>query len=99
MKSNDATAPCQCAAHPSGAPEDLAPSQRDGAGFGGAVLSAFHRAAATARLMIGVPDYEAYRAHRAKMHPGEAVMDYEDFFRERQASRYGANGGKISRCC
>ena len=53
----------------------------------------------TARLMVGVPDYEAYAAHRAKMHPGEPVMSREDFFRERQASRYGVNGGKISRCC
>lgn len=53
----------------------------------------------TARLMVGVPDYEVYVAHRKKMHPGEPVMSFEDFFRERQASRYGANGGKISRCC
>ena len=55
--------------------------------------------ATTARLMVGVPDYETYVAHRQKMHPGEPVMNYEDFFRERQASRYGVNGGKISRCC
>ena len=53
----------------------------------------------TARLMVGVPDYEAYVAHRNSLHPGEPVMNYEDFFRERQASRYGVNGGKISRCC
>ena len=53
----------------------------------------------TARLMVGVPDYEAYVAHRKAQHPGDAVMSREDFFRERQASRYGANGGKISRCC
>lgn len=55
--------------------------------------------AKTARLMIGVPDYDTYVAHRREMHPGEPVMSYEAFFRERQASRYGANGGKISRCC
>ncbi len=53
----------------------------------------------TARLMVGVPDYDAYVAHRQAQHPGEAIMSYDDFFRERQASRYGANGGKISRCC
>jgi uncharacterized short protein YbdD (DUF466 family) len=53
----------------------------------------------TARLMVGIPDYDAYVAHRRDTHPGEPVMTYEDFFRERQASRYGANGGKISRCC
>lgn len=55
--------------------------------------------AKTARLMIGVPDYEAYVAHRRQAHPGEPVMTYGEFFRERQASRYGENGGKISRCC
>ncbi|AGK58599.1 hypothetical protein HYPDE_34638 [Hyphomicrobium denitrificans 1NES1] len=55
--------------------------------------------ARTARLMVGVPDYEAYVAHRRQVHPGEPVMTYEDFFRERQSSRYGENGGKISRCC
>jgi uncharacterized short protein YbdD (DUF466 family) len=53
----------------------------------------------SARLMIGVPDYDAYVAHRNRVHPGEPVMSYEQFFRERQASRYGENGGKISRCC
>lgn len=55
--------------------------------------------AKTARLMVGVPDYESYVAHRRQVHPGEPVMTYEEFFRERQSSRYGENGGKISRCC
>jgi uncharacterized short protein YbdD (DUF466 family) len=55
--------------------------------------------ARTARLMVGVPDYEAYVARRRLVHPGEPVMTYEEFFRERQASRYGENGGKVSRCC
>ncbi len=55
--------------------------------------------ARTARLMVGVPDYDAYVAHRATHHPNEPAMSYEDFFRERQASRYGAAGGRISRCC
>ena len=53
----------------------------------------------TARLMVGVPDYDAYVTHRQHAHPGEPVMSHDEFFRERQASRYGANGGKISRCC
>jgi uncharacterized short protein YbdD (DUF466 family) len=53
----------------------------------------------TARLMIGVPDYETYVAHRNANHPGEPVMTYAEFFRERQDARYGAKGGKISRCC
>lgn len=53
----------------------------------------------TARLMVGVPDYEAYVAHRIAHHPGEPVMTFEEFFRERQSSRYGTSSGKISRCC
>ena len=53
----------------------------------------------TARLMVGMPDYETYVAHRRCAHPGEPVMSYEDFFRERQANRYGEGSGKISRCC
>lgn len=59
----------------------------------------YRQFARTARLMIGVPDYEAYVAHRKAQHPGEPVMTYAEFFRERQDSRYGAKGGKISRCC
>ena len=58
-----------------------------------------HGIARAARLMVGVPDYDAYVAHRRHAHPGEPVMSYDDFFRERQASRYGENGAKISRCC
>jgi uncharacterized short protein YbdD (DUF466 family) len=53
----------------------------------------------TARLMVGVPDYDSYVAHRKAQHSGDPIMSREDFFRERQANRYGANGGKISRCC
>ncbi len=55
--------------------------------------------ARTARLMVGVPDYDDYAAHRREAHPGEPVMSYEDFFRERQANRYGQGSGKINRCC
>lgn len=53
----------------------------------------------TARLMVGIPDYDAYVAHRRSAHPGEPIMSYEVFFRERQASRYGEGSGKINRCC
>ncbi|MET0431255.1 MAG: YbdD/YjiX family protein [Hyphomicrobium sp.] len=55
--------------------------------------------ARTARLMVGLPDYDAYVAHRRRTHPGEPIMSYEDFFRERQASRYDVSDGKIGRCC
>ena len=52
----------------------------------------------TANLMVGQPDYDTYAAHRAATHPGETVMTREEFFRERQARRYGAGGGGL-RCC
>ncbi|MFO1105492.1 MAG: CstA-like transporter-associated (seleno)protein [Amaricoccus sp.] len=55
-----------------------------------------------ARLMIGVPDYDAYVAHRRAAHPGEPVMTYAEFFRERQAARYGegaAGSARGFRCC
>ena len=52
-----------------------------------------------ARLMVGVPDYDAYVDHRRAVHPGEPVMTYAEFFRERQTRRYGGGGGQIGRCC
>ncbi len=48
------------------------------------------------RLMVGVPEYDAYVEHMANAHPDRPVMSYEKFFRERQEARYG---GKVSRCC
>jgi uncharacterized short protein YbdD (DUF466 family) len=51
----------------------------------------------TARLMVGIPDYETYLAHRRARHPGEPVMSYEEFFRERQTSRYA--GSRMRGCC
>ncbi|MBI1180142.1 MAG: putative selenoprotein [Alphaproteobacteria bacterium] len=53
----------------------------------------------TARLMVGLPDYDLYVLHRRTHHPGEPVMTREEFFRERQESRYGAGDGRINRCC
>jgi uncharacterized short protein YbdD (DUF466 family) len=52
----------------------------------------------TARLMIGLPDYDNYLNHRQANHPDQPVMSYEEFFRERQEARYGANGRTI-KCC
>lgn len=48
------------------------------------------------RLMVGLPDYQAYVAHMAAQHPDRPAMTYEEFFRERQEARYG---GKVGRCC
>lgn len=50
------------------------------------------------RLMVGVPGYDIYVTHMRVKHPGQPIMSYEKFFRERQEARYGGNG-KISRCC
>jgi len=52
----------------------------------------------TARLMVGVPDYETYVAHVARTHPGQAPMSYAEFFKDRQDARFGAKGGGF-RCC
>lgn len=52
-----------------------------------------------ARLMVGFPDYDAYVAHMARTHPGQAAMSYAEFFQERQRARYGEDGRKGFRCC
>jgi len=53
----------------------------------------------TARLMVGVPDYQTYVEHRRMHHPGEPVMTYEAFFRERQNARYAVDKGRFRGCC
>lgn len=56
-------------------------------------------AARTARLMVGVPDYQNYVEHRKAFHPNEPIMTYEQFFRERQDARYACGKGKFRGCC
>ena len=56
----------------------------------------WHRAVQTARLLIGVPDYDTYVEHMRLRHPGLPVMSYEQFFDERMQARYRGGGG---RCC
>jgi len=53
----------------------------------------------TARLMIGVPDYETYVAHRRANHPDQPIMTYVEFFRERQQVRYATTKGRFRGCC
>jgi uncharacterized short protein YbdD (DUF466 family) len=53
----------------------------------------------TARLMVGVPDYKTYVEHRRMTHPGEPIMSYEEFFRERQKARYEVGKGRFRGCC
>ncbi len=52
----------------------------------------------TARLMVGLPDYDNYLNHMQVNHTDQPVMSYEEFFRERQDARYGGNG-RIAKCC
>jgi len=55
--------------------------------------------ARTARLMIGVPDYETYVRHRRANHAGMPIMTYEEFFVERQEARYAVGKGRFRGCC
>ncbi len=56
------------------------------------------RVAQTLRLMIGLPDYDAYVEHTRRAHPDRPVMSYEAFFRDRQEARYGGKG-RVGHCC
>ena len=55
--------------------------------------------ARAARLMVGLPDYETYSAHRRAVHPNEPVMSRSEFHRERTERRYGGGPDRIGRCC
>ena len=46
----------------------------------------------TARLMVGVPEYDTYVAHLRRHHPDRPVMTYREFFNDRQRARFGGNG-------
>ena len=74
-------------------PEGAAPD----AGVIARLHAAWKKAAETANLAVGVPDYDRYVRHRAANHPGEPVMSYAEFFRERQDARYGSAANP--RCC
>ena len=57
----------------------------------------WQRALQGARLMVGVPDYDAYVAHLREKHPDVRPLTREDFVRAAQDRRYGRGGG--GRCC
>jgi uncharacterized short protein YbdD (DUF466 family) len=54
--------------------------------------------AQTARLMVGIPDYQTYVEHRRKTHPDLPIMTYEEFFLDRQRARFAAEPGRF-KCC
>lgn len=47
--------------------------------------------------MFGIPDYDAYLAHRAARHPGQPVLSRRAFAARAIDRRYG--GGKGAKCC
>jgi uncharacterized short protein YbdD (DUF466 family) len=51
----------------------------------------------TARLMVGLPDYDRYADHVRARHPGQRVMSQAEFVAERTARRYEGRGA--GRCC
>jgi uncharacterized short protein YbdD (DUF466 family) len=53
----------------------------------------------TARLMVGIPDYQTYVEHRRKNHPDGPIMTYEEFFVERRDARYSVSKGRFRACC
>ena len=60
-------------------------------------LACWWRASArTARLAIGIPDYDNYVDHMQRRHPDRAPMTRDEFFHERMLARYGKGR---SRCC
>ena len=60
-------------------------------------MSLFARFVEMLRLMVGVPDYARYVAHRRARHPGEPVMTREEFVASSQTRRFAS--GKAPRCC
>jgi uncharacterized short protein YbdD (DUF466 family) len=54
------------------------------------------RAVQTARLMVGVPDYDTYLAHVREKHPERTPMTHAEFFKAAQKARFD---GRPGRCC
>lgn len=71
-------------------------TEMTGPGLRGGAHRFWNRLVQTARLSIGVGDYEAYVAHQRAQHPDQPLMSYAEFFRSRQDARYGKG---TSRCC
>ena len=63
------------------------------------VLNVKEWAIRTARLMVGIPDYQTYVEHRRARHPNEPIMSYQEFFRDRQEARYATGNGRFRGCC
>lgn len=64
--------------------------------LGTLLVRGWRAATRTARLAIGIPDYDVYLAHLRMHHPEQAPMGRDAFFHERMQARYGKGR---SRCC
>lgn len=58
------------------------------------------RCCQSARLMVGIPDYEKYLDHMKEAHPNHPVMTKQEFYKRAIEMRYPSsnNGGKIKKC-
>jgi len=63
----------------------------------GLAARTWRRLGETAHLMVGLPDYGRYVAHRMASHPGTAVMTRSEFVQERMRRRF--ESGSTGRCC
>jgi uncharacterized short protein YbdD (DUF466 family) len=59
-------------------------------------LDAFRRVMAGFRRIAGMPDYEEYRRHLGRAHPGCPILSEREYFDRYLEARYG-NGP--TRCC
>jgi uncharacterized short protein YbdD (DUF466 family) len=66
-------------------------------GFAAWLRHAWGRLGETAHLMVGLPDYRRYVAHRLAHHADAPVMTETEFVRERTLRRYDGSGP--GRCC
>jgi len=62
-----------------------------------ALQNLWRQAVRTARLTIGVADYDTYVRHLRTHHPERTVPSYEQFFEQCQQARY--RGGSTRGCC
>jgi uncharacterized short protein YbdD (DUF466 family) len=53
----------------------------------------------TARLMIGVPDYETYVAHRRANHPDQPIMTMWSFSANASHRGFGIGGARGGKSC
>ncbi|PKU22656.1 YbdD/YjiX family protein [Telmatospirillum siberiense] len=53
----------------------------------------------TCLLMVGIPSYDRYVEHMRTHHPDRPVMTAEEFFWDRQKSRYTAGKGRMRGGC